>query len=213
MSLIVRCHIKKFIFAAALLVFFDGIAIAQSRIELRNMQTRKFTKPPLEVANAMVSLAKDMSGSCAEIEASLSASKALAQMPMHIRQHMPQSNEIKGNCQIIDQDFGKDKPQAGGRDSGSSSTAAIFGFLRELNDLTDSRGRARDREAVSRIRLEVQIQSADNDSSTIIRLRAFPGRGRDTEQIVSGETYSRYFKMLADGLFIDALEIGPAVQE
>ncbi len=214
MSPIVKCRIDTVIFALAVSAFcFSGSAIAQSRIELRNIQTRKFTKPPLDVANAIVSLAKDMSGSCEDIEARLSMSKALAQMPAYIRQNAPVPNEIKGDCQIVDRDLSKDKPQAGGRESGAPPSIVIFGVLRELSDLTDSRGRSRDREVVSRVRLEVQIQPADNDSSSIIRLRAFPGRGRDVEQIVNPETYSRYFKMLADGLFIDALEIGPAVQE
>jgi hypothetical protein len=216
MSLIVKCHIEKIFFALVLLVLFCDEAIAQSRIELRNIQTRKFTKPPAEVANAMVSLAKDMSGSCEQIEAILSMSKALDQMPAHIRQNIPNSNEIKGDCQIVDRDFGKDKSQASGREGGSVPSAVIFGVLRELSDLSDSRGRSRDRETMSRVRLDVEMKPADNGASTIIRLRAFPGRGfasRDAEQIVNSETYSRYFKMLADGLFIDALEIGPAVQE
>ena len=181
---IVKHHIDRnfYLFLPILIVFtlgfsFESFADEQSSvtpIQLKVLQTRKFSKSPEEVVEAISTNCEDLGGT-AQVAA-------------------PQSRNSsgKGICLM----------QQKSRGISPLNFVPIIGSIAALSDLNKMY------KNIGQIKYEVRT-NADR-SETTVRIRMY---SLQEGQVTDPEVYSTHFKKIADSLFIQAIEIDPALQE
>ena len=145
---------------------FDFYFPETSPIKLKVIQTRRFSKPFIEVAKAIETSCKDRN----------ELSKSYI------------SNLLKGECVFPPEYKSKYTPKY-----------SAFNFLNEATPLS--------------LKYEYEI-STDDKKFTVVRIRAyFSAYGiKDSEksrQITNPTFYNNEFKLIADSLFVNAVELNP----
>ena len=159
-------------------------------LQLRVMQTRKFLKPAGEVAKAIKENGADAGGTCGVIA------------PKFINGAQIEGTG-SGTCSFPHVPTVKNRTNA-------ANFVPIVGLFKSSSDISKMKA---DMDAASTAIAKAAYEiSADPDSTeTVVRMRLYRKYG--TEQITDSAAYSEAFNKLADSLFIQAIEITPAVQE
>lgn len=174
-----------------------------SRIELRAMQTRKFKKTPNEVLSAIKSLCADANG---QFSGTLPVYKGVGKIIGEIKTPIgpnAYSSEFKYESYEKDERFNRlpiicSRPTGlGGGEFSLNDKPGIYKFANITYELD---------------------WNPNNNSETYVRLRITWSEdarrgvsiGSTTKQTTNPIFYQSNFKELADGLFIDAIQLTPA---
>ncbi len=152
-------------------------AAEMTPLELKAMQTRKFSKSAAEVLEAIKVSGEDNDGSCQ------------TEMSELLDRGIQKSVEVFCMYSKVP----KPDPYA---------MLPIVGTIRALKELS-----AQESE-IGMVKYQVSVSK---NKETIVRMRIY---GRDGQSAITApEIYSQEFKRIADALFIQAIEINPALQE
>jgi hypothetical protein len=191
-----KLHINKpLCFATLFLIgaLFSVPSMAQSDdgkitpLQLRTIQTRKFSKPIDEIIEAVKTGGEDAGYRC-----------FLNLIPSVGSDGKVDRSRAQGQCVL--------NPKASGQ--GAAMGAAfipIFGGL--ISAGLQAQANSEYLEQMHTIKYEMK---GDKDAGVVLRMRAYNVK---QDQITNPEVYSKQFKMLGDALFIQAIEINPAEQE
>lgn len=168
----------NFVFFFLILIYSVSVFSAEmSPLQLKAMQTRKFSKPAGEVLEAIKVSGEDNDGTC------------------HTEMSELLEKGIQKSIEVFCMYSKLPKPDP-------YAMVPIIGTLRALKDLN-----AQESE-LGMVKYQVSVSK---NSETIVRMRIY---GRDGQTpITKPEIYSQEFKLIADALFIQAIEINPALQE
>lgn len=208
-------YITYCIFAFYLCVTFNSFADDATPIQLRVMQTRKFSKPIDEVQDGIITNCEDFGGTAQispnitmkndelnednELENKIKNKATIKpikkkEISMAIGAKglcfMPQKNKQLPNISLL-----SFIPIVG-------SFASAAGTVQQMVDLNQMM------KSVSKIQYE--LKSSSNGKETVVRMRMY---SLDQAQITSPEIYAENFKKVADSLFIQAIELTPAEQQ
>ena len=192
--------------------------IAQpSRLELRQMQTRKFNKDPASVAKAIQEMYKDQGLSC-----------PAAVVPMYSCEGMISAKQVKGV--MVQECLAPDGKSPGKYVKSQIAQTYERMPCRSKTISYDEKKKVRDK-ACNLVLLsytdtfyEFDTNYPKNTETTVrIRMKATNKTmndriGWDTQRekgyinqdVIDPEAYSKAFKEIADGLFVDAIQLTPA---
>jgi hypothetical protein len=176
-------------------------AMAQSEnnltpLQLRAMQTRKFSKPLEEVVKAIKTAGEDAGYSC----------HVYIQPKMGADQKM-NHDEGQGICYLNPK---RSDSNNQGLATGVALAIPILGPLlgSAIVDRTASNATTEYNAKLHSIKYEMNVNK--KDGGVILRIRAYNVK---QDQITNPDIYAKQFKMYGDSLFIQAIEINPAEQE
>ncbi len=166
----------------------DDLNVGQSpepsRLELRAMQTRKFNKPPQAVIASINEIYKDKNQQCYNVRVPTYA------CPSGILMTKPIKGKLTTYCANSDGTPAQDQKMVKRSDLSPDGFCIGGGYITSFSIDTNH----------------------PESTSTIVRMRISnykPG-SRSEAQLTNPEAYSKAFKEIADGLFIDAVALTPA---
>ncbi len=166
-----------------ILITQGAIGAELSPLELKSMQTRKFSKPPAEVLEAIKVSGEDNDGTChTELSELLvrGVQKSIEVFCMYAK--APKSDPV--------------------------SKIPIIGTLRAMKDIITQNSDTGMGMGMGMVKYQVTMT---NKNETIVRMRI---QAQDNmTAITKPEIYASEFKRIADALFVQAIEINPALQE
>lgn len=155
-------------------------------LQLRALQTRKFTKPIGEVGEAIKTDGEDRGRACTIYS---------GPQPLNAKVVLP---KLAGQCTL------KAKPAK----TGGATAASFIPFIGGLV--------AAGMQSAAMDEMYAQVSSIKYDMTgtkpdeTVVRMRIY---NLKQEQITDPEIYSKEFKGIADAMFIQAIELTPAEQQ
>lgn len=189
---IAKLHIKTAVVSAIVLTSSAYVMAADDEmngvtpLQLRSLQTRKFTKPIGEVGEAIKTDGEDRGRACTIFP---------GPQPLNAKVALP---KLAGQCTL------KAKPAK----TGGATAASFIPFVGGLVALGMQSAAMDEMYAqVSNIKYDMTGTKPDE---TVVRMRIY---NLKQEQITDPEIYSKEFKGIADAMFIQAIELTPAEQQ
>lgn len=153
-------------------------------LQLRMMQTRKFSKPIGEVVEAIKTGGEDAGANCH------------IYYTRSIGHDSTNSNKAEGTCIMA-----MKQPSDGGAAAFIPFIGGIVSAGAAINSMKEMKT------AIHSIKYEV---TSNKPEETILRMRAY---SFNQSQITDSAVYSNQFKIIGDALFIKAIELTPSEQE
>jgi hypothetical protein len=176
------------VFSLSTFIFVNAVAADKATpLQLKQMQTRQFSKSPEELADAIKASGEDLGGQC-HVFAPTGNQKA---MPSQCYFQMDQQDSSAGAGAAAAMLLGP---------LGGLVSAAIS--VKSMADV----GKAM--KSVGLIKYDISVPK--EGTGTIVRMRMY---NHQQKQIDIPLLYQAEFKKIADSLFIEALEIDPAKME
>lgn len=160
-------------------------------LQLRTMQTRKFSKPIDEVIEAIKTGGEDAGYKC-----------QLNVQPVVGPDGKFENSRAQGQCIL--------NPKTDSSKQGVAMGAAfipLFGGLIAAG--IQAQATAEYLDQMHTVKYDLKVDKKDG-GAVVLRMRAYNVK---QDQITNPEVYSKQFKMYGDALFIQAIEINPAEQE
>jgi hypothetical protein len=170
-----------------------------SRLELRAMQTRKFIKGPLEVQKAIIEFFKDYNAVCSVTSIKFS--------PINSKMEITSYNILPGGVKSPNYE---QKTEGYKFQSPAVLHCSNAEFEISAADFNAPPGKLLDMDMALQFGLPPAKVTIPGPTIVRARITVTDATTKQPRQSYSPARYQRIFKFIADGLFIDAVELTPA---